>query len=631
MNNGIMALEIFPEHDNVFMYGAPDKDSTYRVAGKLRLILSRPLKVKQVSIKLKGKSEYSDWINQFSALNLLKLDHVICQKRLLPRGVIDLDYEFHVGGNLPQTYVTSFGFIRYKLVAVVQPSSLLLKDEETDLSISFQRHYLPCNRDLLPAPPTKVYRGERKDILKYEIDIPTIVGEKEKGMLVRIRLLPMCDQGRVKKIKFDLVQLENYRVLPDQQELQEFGIDASHIDATVQLNRSSPPTKKKRTHPIKPTSLTISRDEDAWNNPLTYNLPFVQGRNGTEKNRLRSTIKSPLISVRHRLQIIMSFEDETEKKLDLPFPLIVTSIPDGASLNGAARFDSGLPSYDDVMRNSNSEENPSVEVSDDSRRSANADISESDIGESTNSIPLPFSVSNSRSSTPQSTTNDHPSYSPFDSQITSSSQEQIGEEMPTPTLRHKRSQLLAQTFNRLLSRPYQTTSRPNSPSPSSNDSDSSIPSVKKPITSTSPVNKNKCPQLNAIQTTTQSIDLFGSSSHTDESLTHPGRLGWHLNIVNDDNSQIISEIHSAPSSPRQLIPNFSPKFDTISDSEGLNYHSDNDSKIRRETFRISASFDAVIVNTVDSADFVSTLNKRRSPIVTGFSRILRRGSSQYSC
>ncbi|CAG8585187.1 5898_t:CDS:2 [Acaulospora colombiana] len=353
--NSIIAVDILIDNDGkLVMYGAPNKDSVHIVSGKLRIVLSKPLKTKYVSIKLKGKSEYSDWENQYSCINILKLDQILVERDTLPRGVTDLDYEFAVPGNIPQTYVTSFGLIRYKLVAMVQPASLLAKYSRVERGIHFARHYLPCRRELLPAPPTKVYRGRRKNILKYELDVPTVVCVNEKSFLVRIRLLPLNEQGRVKSITFDLVQSEKYRVQPTPQDLVDFAIDSTQPVGSVQLSGSSS-TKRKRTHPIKPTTLNIIYDNDTWNNPLTYNLPFAQyanhGQSQSHRSRLKSTIKSPLMKVRHKLKLTMTFENEFEKKLEIGFPIIVTTIPevDDQSSRENGPDSAGLPSYDDVM------------------------------------------------------------------------------------------------------------------------------------------------------------------------------------------------------------------------------------------------------------------------------------------
>ncbi|CAG8544868.1 5058_t:CDS:2 [Ambispora gerdemannii] len=505
MNNSIIAIDLFPENDGkIIMYGAPNKDISYRVAGKLRIILSKPLKVKQVVIKLKGKSEYSDWENQYSAINLLKLESILVEKQLIARGVTDFDYEFNIPGNTPQTYVTSFGLINYKLVAVVQPSSMLARDGHIERSINFGRHYLPCRRDLLPAPPTKVYRGQRKNFLKYELDIPTVVGVNEKGMFVRVRLLPLSIRGQVRKITFDLLQSEKYRIQPTLNDLQEFGIDETQLVGNVQLNDASN-TKRKRSHLIKPTSLSISNEGDAWNNPLTYNLPFA-------------TVKSPLMRVRHRLRIIISFEDESQKRLDLQFPLIFTTIPD-EPIDGN-HLDSGLPTYDDVIRNFEVDENE----------------------------------------------NDHPII-PYESVHRSNTSDTVNNNLSSviqvnddniPPLRQQRSQ---QTLGRLL---YRSDSDSSS---SPNVSTSSSPVSSFNNSSSTARDKRIPPELNLVPATAHTLRpsnslnnlaaVAASSSTASSSLirgsrlfTRAGRASWYLNFDKDDEPIVNPEIHSAPSSPQ---------------------------------------------------------------------------------
>ncbi|CAJ0752149.1 13991_t:CDS:2 [Entrophospora sp. SA101] len=323
MNNSIIAIDILPCNDGkVIMYGAPDKDATVKLSGKLRIVLSKPLKTKFVAIQLKGKSEFSDWENQYSCINVAKYENIIREKFTLPLGVTDLDYEFELPANIPQTYVTPFGLIKYKLVATVQPASLLTKYGRVEKPITFHRHYLPCKRDLLPAPPTKVYKGQRKDILKYELDVPTITCIDDKSILVRLRLLPLTDQGKIEKVSFDMIQSEKYRIHPTNQDLRDFAIDGAQLVGNVQLSGSSS-LKRVRSHPIKPTTLNIHHDDDCWNSPLTCNLPFtshaISDSDSSKKTKLKASIKK------------------------LTFPITITTVPEKND------FDGGLPSYDDVI------------------------------------------------------------------------------------------------------------------------------------------------------------------------------------------------------------------------------------------------------------------------------------------
>ncbi|CAG8628779.1 10035_t:CDS:2 [Dentiscutata heterogama] len=334
-NSSIIAVDILPHNDGkIVMYGAPNKDIKHLVSGKLRIILSKPLKIKFISIKLKGRSEYSDWEEQYSCLEVIKLEKILYEKNTLPIGVTDIEYELEVPGNLPQTFRTNFGFIFYKLVAVVQPASLMSKYARVERGISFLRHYLPCRREFLPAPPTKIYKGQRKDNLDFELELPTVICVNEKSLLIRLRLLPHNDK-----------------------DLDEFSIDPAQLIGIVPLNGSSL-TKRKRTYPISPTLLTVHNDADNWNNPLIYNLPFAQyssSSNTSRKPRLKATLKSPLMKVRHKFRFVLMFEDDTENDWELEIPINVTTIPEEKSLSFLGLFeDNNLPSYDDTFMGNSS-------------------------------------------------------------------------------------------------------------------------------------------------------------------------------------------------------------------------------------------------------------------------------------
>ncbi|GBC07997.1 hypothetical protein RclHR1_07840010 [Rhizophagus clarus] len=626
MNNSIIAVDILPDNDGkVMMYGAPNKDITYLVSGKLRIILSKPLKTKLISIKLKGKSEYSDWENQYSCIYLLKLEKILREKTTLPSGVSDLDFEFEINGNIPQSYVTSFGLIRYNLVATVQPNSLLSKQGRAEKSINISRHYLPCRRDLLPAPPTKVYRGQRKNILKYELDIPTVICINETSLLIRLRLFPLCNQGRVKKVAFDMIQSEKYRIQPTPQDYQEYSIENAQLIGNVQLNNNTA-AKRKRSHPIKPTSLKVIYDQDTWENPLTYNLPFEQyssrnNNNPIKKTKLKATIKSPLMRVRHKLKITMTFEALEEKTLELGFPITVTTLPGMEAANHHFRSNDDfneieLPAYDDVVNNTLYQEgvisrpmtpsDHSEPHSQNHSRSSTPNLYEDGgSGDSNNSRPVTPTPSPDESTnitnishTSHNTTNTTtPSSSPplNDNQLLS---------QPQPQLNKKKSQRsLAQALGRLLLR--SESSRPNSPSPSA----STTPTVLTPISSSCPNNNNRSRTHPQLEVTPSSSPTFAShnqptsSTHTQSGIsnlyTRTGRASWYLNLPDDDDAPTITpEIHSAPSSPRESLVHI-PGSNHLLPPPTLNQQRRNKSNISpdRMIHRRSISFDSSLTQT----------------------------------
>ncbi|CAG8525273.1 17006_t:CDS:2 [Acaulospora morrowiae] len=638
--NGIIAVDILIDNDGkLVMYGAPNKDAVYTVSGKLRIVLSKPLKTKYVSIKLKGKSEYSDWENQYSCINVLKLDQTLIERETLPRGVTDLDYEFTVPGNIPQTYVTSFGLIRYKLVAMVQPASLLAKYSRVERGINFARHYLPCRRELLPAPPTKVYRGRRKNILKYELDVPTVVCVNEKSLLIRIRLFPLNEQGRVKSITFDLVQSEKYRVQPSPQDLSDFAIDGAQLVGSVQLSGSSS-TKRKRSHPIKPTTLIISYDTDTWNNPLTYNLPFAQynsqSQNQARRSRLKATVKSPLMKVRHKLKLVMTFDDESEKQLEIGFPIIVTTIPEGDNSLYTSGLDfGGLPSYDDAMV----EDSPTIGYYDNEihSRPETPDIY-SDVtsrnqsrGSTRPTTPINIHEDGGNASADNTPVNPftaskstlrpfHTDYFSFNSSTASNNDSDSDNHVninnrPHQPLRQKKSQrTLAQSLGRLLLRnessslnsqnasasttpmmltpssspPTQMSSSPphfeiTSPKFQSNTDDhlqtssSSVPKLR-PLRS-----------MTSLSTAASSTKNDGTSMPHDQRISHlyatrAGRASWYLNMPDEDDLlHNTPEIRSAPSSPR--LAGINMNFNSTGNN-GDDGSSSNDNKLIVPSFLI---------------------------------------------
>ncbi|CAG8633624.1 5101_t:CDS:2, partial [Racocetra fulgida] len=586
---------IIPDNDGkLIMYGEPNKDKTHLVSGKLRVIVSKPLKIKSITIKLKGKTEYSDWENQYSCLNVLKLEQILYEKNVLQKGVTDLNFELRVPGNTPQSYVTSFGLIRYKLMAEVQPSSMLTKCERVE-------------RELLPAPPTKIYRGQRRNILKYELDIPTVISVNERSLLIRVRLLPCSEQGYVKRITFDLVQSEKY----SQQDIIYYGIDSTQFVGNVQLN-GSVPSKRKRTSQIKPTALAIFSNDDNWNNPLTYNLPFVQySRTATSgkarASKLKATIDSPLIRVRHKLRLSMTFRDENEKDLELGFPITITTIPeDDYSSIFSMLCDNSLPSYDDCI-----EDSPTMgyEESGDSRpisplcelnnsRSNSRNHSRSNSRNHSRSNSRNPSTNNTRSASPNLDDIYNDGFTDNSSSGgNGTSNGSILSDPRQPILKNKKSQ--RSLVDRLLHR-------------NENNSRTASPPRSIPIAYTTPTshpsysNLNTSPQDHNRVLPVTSHDLPSYSqmppdSNTSYLSTRRKRTTLYLNMPDEDDYETNThlEIHSAPSSPKLCGASMTLgddasnelSFNSSDAFTGENSNILSPPNMRKKSHRKSASFD----------------------------------------
>ncbi|CAG8646904.1 2891_t:CDS:2, partial [Racocetra persica] len=599
MNNNIIAVDIIPDNDGkLIMYGEPNKDKTHLVSGKLRVIVSKPLKIKSITIKLRGKTEYSDWENQYSCLNVLKLEQILYEKNVLQKGVTDFNFELRVPGNTPQSYVTSFGLIRYKLMAAVQPSSMLTK----------------CER---------VERGQRRNILKYELDIPTVISVNERSLLIRVRLLPCSEQGYVKRITFDLVQSEKYRVQPSQQDIIYYDIDSTQFVGNVQLN-GSVPSKRKRSSQIKPTALAIFSNDDNWNNPLTYNLPFVQySRTATSgrarASKLKSTIDSPLIRVRHKLRLSMTFRDENEKDLELGFPITITTIPedDYSSMFGML-CDNGLPSYDDCIEDSptmgyeesgdsrpisplcelNNSDNNSRYHSRNNSRSNSRNHSRSNSRNRSRSNSRNPSRNNARSASPNLDDINNDGFTDNSSSGgNGTSNGSILSDPRQPILKNKKSQ--RSLVDRLLHR-------------NENNSRTASPPMSIPIAYTTPTshpsysNLNTSPQDHNRVLPITSHDLPSYSQMPPDSNTsylskRSKRTTLYLNMPDEDDYETNThlEIHSAPSSPKLCGTSMTLgddasnelSFNSSDAFTGENSNNLSPPNMKKKSHRRSASFD----------------------------------------
>ena len=230
---GLIAAELLsPEH--VHFFGPrpeqQQKYSTYpkrqKIRGKLRLVMSRPIKFTRIEIRFKGHSQLT-WRNPLKSQHsflaekmhawktLRKWRKTLLENATLPEGVTELGFEVILPGHLCSSFKSPYLEIRYILSAIILPSAKFSKEITINKEVKIFKTLLPKDvaYGLVPGyqVPRRLMRGERLNCLSWEFQVPRWVclenGCIEFDGLLRSTVPDII----VERIEVDVVQEEIYR------------------------------------------------------------------------------------------------------------------------------------------------------------------------------------------------------------------------------------------------------------------------------------------------------------------------------------------------------------------------------------------------------------------------------------
>ncbi|KAI9277079.1 hypothetical protein BDA99DRAFT_126005 [Phascolomyces articulosus] len=213
-----------------------EKHTTYpkrqKVRGKLRLVMSKPIKFNRIEIRFKGHSQLT-WRNPLKSHNALLVEKMHAWKTLrkwrttlvenatLPAGVTELGFEVTLPGHLCASFKSPFLEIQYMLMAFILPSAKFAKEIHVSQEIRILKTLVPKDVVYGRVPGFKVprvsMRGERPVSLAWEFQVPRWVclenGYIEFDGILR-RPTTVSEESAmvtVEKIEVDVVQEEFYR------------------------------------------------------------------------------------------------------------------------------------------------------------------------------------------------------------------------------------------------------------------------------------------------------------------------------------------------------------------------------------------------------------------------------------
>lgn len=216
---GIRSLEIVPFENVLEFMGrarSPATDSENErepdsiiLRGEALFTLTRPVKIRSMSVKLKGVARARYSTIDATAPVLPKLKQVLFSKTTLPAGEHTVPFMLEVPNIYPPSLQIKRGSIDYKLELSVG-MGLQKKNLTAECPIQVRRHLLRC-KQMAPLVETVVYEDTVPAKFHYEIDAPQIICLEQTSIPVAVKYLCFASQKPVRSIRTQLVQIELYR------------------------------------------------------------------------------------------------------------------------------------------------------------------------------------------------------------------------------------------------------------------------------------------------------------------------------------------------------------------------------------------------------------------------------------
>ncbi|KAL1917019.1 uncharacterized protein VTP21DRAFT_5217 [Calcarisporiella thermophila] len=319
-----------------------------KLRGKVRLVLSKPLRNASVTLSFKGLCQV--FIGDSAARSgliegndgcqyLRRSKHWLLKDGSLPDGVTDLGFEVTVPGHLPPSFDHPDGKVSYSLTAKISMNHTTMSNPLISVKdVSIVHHFLPRYCGVFHMKPPKVcYYGKRDEgEVGFEFNVSKWVPADFATVAVEARVWPL---EKVSKLVVNLVQCETFR-LPrrDIDDSALFGDPFSLSYPTFQQVTRVP------LHPAQTLPRSILDFSLAPTSPGDTAPSFLI-RLPLSSPKLRPSYECPLCSIEHHFEIEIHFANG-DRTLYLRVPLRVVFIP----LLEDQKEGDELPPYREVCR-----------------------------------------------------------------------------------------------------------------------------------------------------------------------------------------------------------------------------------------------------------------------------------------
>ncbi|KAI8350882.1 hypothetical protein EDC96DRAFT_519006 [Choanephora cucurbitarum] len=331
MKDGFKSIEIEPVECYLDFVGpAKINDTNSRVLkGQVRISLTKPVKIRNMSIKFKGQSSVSLQLPtpvELTAPLLPKLKLPLYGRVTIPVGDHIIPWEMDIPNIYPRSIMIKRATITYKVILTI--SMGITRTLTAEYPIVIRRHLLPY-KELAPIIETRLFQRTIPGKFHYEIDTPQIVCIEQEHIPLAIKYISFANQKEVKTIRTRLIQIELYRrqaLSKAESDLSCNNKDSLILDLDRKLLDSA---DYKDTH-IKYIKRTVpalihipNESASAWKSPclIRHRLhPYMS-----------FSLDSPMLSIYHQLEVTFQFGMKHEE-VKSRIPIIIASIPKRDSL-----------------------------------------------------------------------------------------------------------------------------------------------------------------------------------------------------------------------------------------------------------------------------------------------------------
>ncbi|RUP47050.1 hypothetical protein BC936DRAFT_146190 [Jimgerdemannia flammicorona] len=353
----ISDFSITVDNEYIDFFGPPNPSVSATLRGKIQLVLTKPLTIKNLSLKLTGKSAVASVYYYFKVVK--REDAVLAENRELPEGTTELTWQFKLPGDLPPSFKINVGSCDYQLSALLICDKTLFGSNKTrrykDIHIS---RSLISSLDLAQSLPPMVYKGKREGIIEYKFFVPKVICTDETETHLSLQIKTLQDVGRVKKVVVTLEQNERFlnpwgaaARAPEQK--QAASDSSSNSDASGTgiepggSNRHNQSFMNTETTPGETEAYANYSDPANLDATVSITLPL-------NKVKLHPRIKTTSLEVTHHIMARVVFVHEQEQKdLWVHFPIPVSMLPFAppgiGDIPSVSTIEYDLPTYDTTM------------------------------------------------------------------------------------------------------------------------------------------------------------------------------------------------------------------------------------------------------------------------------------------
>ncbi|RUP50955.1 hypothetical protein BC936DRAFT_136905 [Jimgerdemannia flammicorona] len=343
----IIAVDVIPDSGIIEFCGPTTTTTPYILRGKVRLVLSAPLKIKRLMLAFEGMNrlhavrigacyQIEERLSGPTVEAPIRPGRTVVQSAAtLPAGVTDLPFEMTLEGDIPPSYeLGQLASVEYALTAIVVPTALLSKSAIFRKGVIVERHLVPGIASASFNGVRRQMNGMREGVIEYHVDVPKIISADQGITTIFLKLNVLSIHGRPENVTVVLEQLIQGR-MKSKDRFRPVTINAGNLEGTF-------------TKPIASFFRDLSRTSWPIGGPTDLTIPL------SLTGRIQADIDSPLADLTHRLCVSITFASRDERDMNLIFSIIVTSVPPalvGAEDHFVAEFDVDvLPMYQTVLQ-----------------------------------------------------------------------------------------------------------------------------------------------------------------------------------------------------------------------------------------------------------------------------------------